>query len=134
MHAAHVQGCLGWDHKREKRQGTYPATLTSDKWFVLASRTQHVLHMLRQCEDLSEVEALTEGGADGTPLQHQGRIQLVQKLVDATHTLQGVSRLSRSPARTLPFICVRLNSFYFDRLNMHDGLFVQIKILIQIQI
>jgi hypothetical protein len=82
-----VQGCLGWDHKREKRQGTYPATLTSDKWFVLASRTQHVLHMLRQCEDLSEAEALTD--FDGAPKQQQGRVKLVQKLMDATHTLQG---------------------------------------------
>lgn len=87
-----MQGCLGWDHKREKRQGTYPATLTSDKWFVLASRTQHVLHMLRQCEDLSEAEAVAGMGAGGAPMQHQGRIQLVQKLVDASSTLQGSPR------------------------------------------
>lgn len=102
-----MQGCLGWDHKREKRQGTYPATLTSDKWFVLASRTQHVLHMLRQCEDLSEAEAVTD--VDGAPLQHQGRIQLVQKLVDATHTLQGV--LLRPCSATHPSVRGISNSF-----------------------
>lgn len=83
-----VQGCLGWDHKREKRQGTYPATLTSDKWFVLASRTQHVLSMLRKCEDLNEGEGVAEGG-EGSGMQAVGRAQLMQKLVDATHTLQG---------------------------------------------
>lgn len=87
-----MQGCLGWDHKREKKQGTYPATLTSDKWFVLASRTQHVLNMLRKCEDLSHAEHLTadvDGAADTDRLQ-QGRMRLVQKLVDATATLQGM--------------------------------------------
>lgn len=83
-----VQGCLGWDHKREKKQGTYPATLTSDKWFVLASRTQHVLNTLRKCDDLSSAELLAPNSE--SPRLQQGRMRLLQKLIDATNTLQGV--------------------------------------------
>jgi hypothetical protein len=77
-----LQGCLGWDHKREKKQGSYPATVTSDKWFVLASRTQHILATLQACNDFS--------GAGLLAAAKYGAVEEAQShLAEAIDQLQG---------------------------------------------
>lgn len=76
-----MQGCLGWDTK--PRNGCFAATVTSDKWFVLMLRTQHVLRGLRRCTDIASAEARSEY-AEPT----DGLVHLYFKLNDTHNTLQ----------------------------------------------
>ena len=112
-----MQGCLGWDKARERVQGSYAATVTSDKWLVLASRTQHVLAGLRRCQDLEAAELpLAHRPLPGAPPgERPAAGHLARSLSDALDTLQGACRphalwpaSGTLPARRqLAFVCVR---------------------------
>jgi hypothetical protein len=86
-----LQGCLGWDKAKERVQGSYAATVTSDKWLVLAARTQHVLSGLRRCQDLATAEVIPPIAAflgdQKRELPRRG--YLANSIAEALDTLQG---------------------------------------------
>jgi hypothetical protein len=87
--ARDLQGCLGWDRARERRQGSYSATVTPDKWFVLATRTQHAIAALATCRDLTAAElAPAAVGGEGAAAA-LGATRLAEKLSDGAESLQG---------------------------------------------
>jgi hypothetical protein len=93
----HLQGCLGWDKAKERVQGSYAATVTSDKWLVLAARMQHVLSGLKRCQDLASAEVIPTIAA--YPGERPGGLErkgyLASSISEALDTLQGNSPFFR---------------------------------------
>jgi hypothetical protein len=100
-----LQGCLGWDKTREKNQGSYSATVTSDKWFILASRTQHAVNALSRCSDLTASDRLAPPAAGGPYAS-----SLSQKLAAASDSLQSAPVDSGAVPHAVPLAPVQAAS------------------------